>query len=138
MNSKARSLITGEKGELNEAPEGMMPPGGGPPQRGPGGPPRRPGGPPRRPGGPGGPGGPGAGPEHGLDPELVNELIILDLLNALGNDPFYTEIANVALKGAPITPHVVRHLMDEAPKYADKMSPGLNEMMGKIAAMPMN
>jgi hypothetical protein len=68
----------------------------------------------------------------------LKDLIILDLLNALGNDPFYTEIANVALKGEPISPQVVRHLMDEAPKYADKMAPDVNDLMGKIAQMPMN
>jgi hypothetical protein len=66
----------------------------------------------------------------------LKDLIILDLLQALGNDSFYTLIANVALKGTPITPEVVRHLLDEAPKYADKMSPEVNELMGKIAAMP--
>jgi hypothetical protein len=132
MNSKAKSLITGQPEQLTEAPEGMPPGGGGgAPQRGPGGPPRRgPGGPPRRPGGPGGPG-------NGVDPGVLKDLIILDLLQALGNDPFFTMIANVALKGEPITPEVVRHLMDEAPKYADKMSPEVNELMGKIAQMPM-
>lgn len=129
MNSKAKSLITGEGEPLNEAPEGT-PPGGGPgaPQRGPGGPPRRPGGPPQR----SRPGGPGAGPDTGV----LKELIILDLLNALGNDPFYAMIAEVGLKGAPMTPEFVRHIMDEAPKYADKMSPELNELMGQIAQMP--
>lgn len=135
MNTpKAKTLITGEQ-PINEGPDDMPAPGiggGGPPPRGPGGPLRRPGGPPRRPGGPGGP-----GAAHGLDEGAVKDLIILDLLHALGNDPFMVEIAQVALKGAPITPQVARHLMDEAPKYADKMSPEVNELMGKIAAMPM-
>lgn len=65
----------------------------------------------------------------------MKDLVILDLLHALGNDAFYTEIAGIA-SGKPITPQIVRHLMDEAPKYADKMSPQVNELMGKIAAMP--
>jgi hypothetical protein len=137
MKPTARSLITGEKQPINEAPGDI--PGG--PSGGPGGPPRRPGGPPRRmerPGGPGGPGGPEAGGFSPKERSALKDLIILDLLNALANDPFYTEIANVALQGAPITPQVVRHLMDEAPKYADKMAPEVNELMGKIAAMPMN
>jgi hypothetical protein len=129
MNTpKAKTLITGEQ-PLNEGPDDMPAPGaGGPPQRGPGGPPRRPGGgPPRRSGAPGGP---------GLDQSALKDLIILDLLHALGNDAFMVEIASVALKGTPLTPQVVQHLMDEAPKYADKMSPEVNELMGKIAAMP--
>jgi hypothetical protein len=132
MNSKARSLITGEP--LNEAPED----GAAPVSPVPGSPARRPGGPPPRPQRPGGPGGPPeAGGISSKERSALKDLIILDLLNALGNDPFYTEIANVALKGAPITPQVVRHLMDEAPKYADKMPPEVNELMGKIAQLPM-
>jgi hypothetical protein len=128
MNTpKAKTLITGEQ-PLNEGPDDMPGAGGPPPpQRGPGGPPRRPGGPPRRAGAPGG---------AGLDQNALKDLIILDLLHALGNDAFMVEIADCALKGTPLTPQVVRHLMDEAPKYADKMSPEVNELMGKIAAMP--
>lgn len=87
--------------------------------------------------GPGGPG-PQEGGLSGKERLALTQLVILDLLNALGNDPFYTEIANIALQGAPITPHAVRHFMDEAPKYADKMPPEVNELMGKIAQMPMN
>lgn len=133
MNTpKAKTLITGEQ-PINEGDDmghDIGGPGGPPPPRGPGGHPRRPGGPPRRPGGPGGPGG------QGIDQSALKDLIILDLLQALGNDSFYTLIASVALKGAPITPEIVRHLLDEAPKYADKMTPEVNELMGKIAAMP--
>jgi orotate phosphoribosyltransferase len=66
----------------------------------------------------------------------LKDLIILDLLHALGNDAFFVMIAGVALKGDPISPEVVRHLLDEAPKYADKMSPEVNALMGKIAGMP--
>jgi hypothetical protein len=130
MNTpNAKTLITGEQ-PVHEGDEmGAPAPGGPPPQRGPGGPPRRPGGPPRRPGAP-------AAGGQGLDPDALKDLIILDLLHALGNDAFYVDVANVALKGQPLSPQMVRHLMDEAPKYADKMSPAVNELMGKIAAMP--
>lgn len=131
-NSKAKSLITGETEPLNESPEGMETP----PPRGPGGPPRRPGGPGgpmRRPGGPGGPG----GPSGGVDQQALAQLVILDLLHALNYDKFYTEIADLVLKGAPITPDKVRHFLDEAPKYADKMSPEVNALMEKISQMPM-
>jgi hypothetical protein len=133
ITSKAKSLITGE---LNEGQEEM--PGGAPgPSRGPGGPPRRPGGPPRRERGPGGFGGPPR--EDGLSPDdqsALKDLIILDLLQALGGDAFYAEIAAVALKGSPLTPAMIRHFMDEAPRYAESMSPEVNELMGKLSKMP--
>lgn len=140
MNTpKAKSLITGEQ-DMNESTEGMEPsnvPGGPPRGPGPGGPPRRAGGPPRRPGGPGGPGG---GPDEGgftpRERSALKDLIILDLLQAIGDDKFYNEIADVALKGAPLSPAMIRHFMDEAPRYAERMSPEVNELMGKIAALP--
>lgn len=131
MNTpKAKSLITGEKEPINEAPEGLPP--GGPQRR-----PMRPGGPPRREAGPGGPDEPGE--PGGLSPKekvALKDLVILDLLNLLGNDRFATMIAQVGLGTAPISPEVVRHFLDEAGKYADKMSPQVNELMGKIAQMP--
>ena len=140
--SKARDLITGE-GQINEGDDlgrDLGNPTGPAPQR-PGGPPRRPmpGGPMRR--GPGGPGGPGS-PAHpsGLNPaeqSALKDLVILDLLQALNNDRFYTQIANVALKGEALTPEFLRHIMDEAPKYAGAMSKEVNDLMGKLSQMPM-
>lgn len=133
---KAKTLITGEGEPLNEAPENMEPP------RGPGGPPRRPGGPPMRSRGSGGqsgppgePGEPSPGQFGGKEKPLIIELVILDLLQALNHDRFFTAIADIGLKGAPITPELARHFLDEAPKYADKMSPGLNALMEKIAGL---
>jgi hypothetical protein len=80
---------------------------------------------------------PPRGPSGGADQQALAQLVILDLLHALNYDKFYTEIADLVLKGAPITPDKVRHFLDEAPKYADKMSPEVNALMEKISQMPM-
>lgn len=129
--SKAKSLITGDKEPLNEAPEGTPPGGsGGPPRR-----PMRPGGPPRREA----PGGPDGGDPSGFSPQerlALKDLVILDLLAALGGDSFYESVAKVGLGTAPLTPDIVRHFLDEAGKYADKMPPQVNALMGKISSMP--
>jgi hypothetical protein len=83
------------------------------------------------------PGGPAAeGEVSQAEAVALKDLVILDLLNALGNSPFYTEIADIALKGSQITPEIARHFMDEAYKYGSKMSPEVNELMNKIAQMP--
>lgn len=131
MKSTARGLITGQT-PITEAEE--MPTGGPGPGPGP-----RPGGPPRgmrMPGRPG-PGGP-AEPEGAFTRQeraAMKDLVILDLLAALGGG-FYEPIAQMALKGTDPDPAMIRHFMDEAGKYSDKMTPEVVALMNKLASLP--
>jgi hypothetical protein len=129
--SISKALITGET--VNESPD--MP---GAPGREPSGNTGRsyPRGPGRRGGPPGEMGGELQGKFSPRERQAFKELAILDLLNALGGDQFYSTIANMALKGEDPDPSMIQHFMDEAPKYASQMSPELNELMGKLFSMP--
>ena len=133
---KSKALITG----VNEDDEM-----GGPPQRppGPGGGPRPP-----RPGPDRGrhrtfsgqPGHPdaGEGGEVGLSPRekaAFKDIILLDLAAAFaGGDPFYTELVQCAVEGREPDKNQIRHLMDEAGKFAKQLGPEHNELMNKLAA----
>jgi hypothetical protein len=129
MKPSARELITGEK-PINEN-DGMM--AGGPTGPGPG---PRPGGPRgMRPGGrPGGPPEP-EGAFTRQERAAMKDLVILDLVHALGGG-FYDAIAEMGLKGTDPDPAMIRHFMDEAGKYADKMSPEVQALMNKLAKLP--
>lgn len=142
----AKHLITGQ-GPVTEADLGDLGPGpgrdgapgapGGPsggPGGGPGGPRR----PRRGPGGPGGPGGPEGGPAGMLSPQEKDtfvKLLLLDMLNAMGNDRFFTELVAVAMAGQDPTKPQMRHFLDEAGRYADKLTPEMGELMNKFAQL---
>lgn len=131
MKSTARGLITGET-PITEAEE--MPTGGPGPGPGP-----RPSGPPRgmRMAGRPGPGGPSE-PEGTFTRQeraAMKDLVILDLVTALGGG-FYEPIAEMALKGTDPDPAMIRHFMDEAGKYSDKMTPEVVGLMNKLASLP--
>jgi hypothetical protein len=140
---KAKDLIMagGDPQRLVEDPgdfEGSAPGQGGPPQRpmrqpGMGNAPRRP-----RPGTEDGAEGPVGGPPGMFTPKeraALKDLIILDMLHALGNDGFWGGIANIALTGADPTPEQMTHFLDEAGKYQKSFKPGMNELMEKIAKL---
>jgi hypothetical protein len=135
----AKSLITGAE-PINEGigdeqpPHRQGPPGGRPP-----GPP---GGPRGMRGGPGAPGRAPGGPEEpqGMlsrqERAAMKDLVLLDLVSAMGGDPFYKSLVDMAIKGTDPDPAMIRHFMDEAPKFAKEMPPHVNELMGKLFNLP--
>jgi hypothetical protein len=133
MKHNAKSLITGDGQPVNEGAEGMPPaPGSGQPRR------PMPPGQRRDPRAMGGPGGPPE--EEGMltrqERVAMKDLVLLDLLNMTGSDPFFVALVNMAVKGTDPDPAQIRHFMDEAGKFAKSMTPQVVELMNKLAAAP--
>lgn len=89
----------------------------------------------------GGPGDPMGGEEPAgmlsrAERVAMKDLVLLDVLQATGNDPFYKAIVDMAIKGTDPDQNMIRHFMDEAGKYAKEMSPEVNALMNKLASAP--
>ncbi len=68
--------------------------------------------------------------------QFFKDLVLLDMLQAMGGDAFYATLVKTAIDGGDPDPSQIRHFLDEAGQFADKMSPGVNELMGKLASLP--
>lgn len=68
--------------------------------------------------------------------DALKAIVMWELLTMTGRDTFYKTLVETVLGNKDLEPAQIRHLLDEAGKFADLLSPEQRAVLDKLASLP--